>query len=87
MRFLLALGLAAAFAATAPAGFAQTSSGNSSVPITSQPGVNFQGGAAAKKGQYQQGSGENGSVPTTSQPGAHFEGGAAAKKGQYQKKQ
>lgn len=88
MRLLLALGLAVAFTATGPAGFAQTSStGTNSVPTTSEPGFHFQGGASAKKGQYQKYSNDNGSVPTTSDPGFHPEGGASAKKGQYQQKQ
>ena len=88
MRLLLALCFVAAFTATGPAGFAQTpSAGTGSVPTTSDPGFHFQGGAAAKKGQYQEYSGDSGSAPITSDPGFYFRGGASAKKGQYQQKQ
>jgi len=89
MRFLLALGLAVAFAATGPAGFAQTSTtptpsqmrqysgGNGSAQPSqyAQPGYGG-GNGAAQPSQYQEYSGGNGSA----QPHQDQGGNASFKK-------
>ncbi|HET8996302.1 MAG TPA: hypothetical protein VFN42_06505 [Acetobacteraceae bacterium] len=88
MRLLLALGVAAAFAATAPLGFARTSntgqtSSNTGSPTYSSPGYH-EGGASAQPKQYQRA--QAGQSGVYSSPGYH-QGGASAQPNQYKRAQ